>query len=126
VNERQGVVVTTPLVDVHRGRARRLFTVETMAISVLEVHPGGNREWRLDGGGVIGRANGCDIHLDDPFVSRRHARVITSEIGTAIQDLGSSNGIFVNGRLSPGITPLHPGDVVQLGGTIWVVRLSDP
>jgi pSer/pThr/pTyr-binding forkhead associated (FHA) protein len=95
-----------------------------MLISVLEVHPAGNRERRLDGGGVIGRANGCDIHLDDPFVSRRHARVISCDVGTAIQDLGSSNGIYVNGRRSPGITPLHPGDVVQLGGTVWLVQLS--
>jgi pSer/pThr/pTyr-binding forkhead associated (FHA) protein len=117
-------VGTTPLVAVHERLTRRLFTVEAMPISVLEVHPAGNREWRLDGGGVIGRANGCDIHLDDPFVSRRHARLISSEIGTAIEDLGSSNGVFVNGRRSPGTTPLHPGDVVQLGGTIWLVRLS--
>lgn len=95
-----------------------------MVISVLEVHPAGNRERRLDGGAVIGRANGCDIHLEDPFVSRRHARLITSDVGTAIQDLGSSNGIYVNGRRSPGITPLHPGDVVQLGGTLWLVQLS--
>jgi pSer/pThr/pTyr-binding forkhead associated (FHA) protein len=50
--------------------------------------------------------------------------VISSDVGTAIQDLGSANGIFVNGRRSPGITPLHPGDVVQLGGTVWLVRLS--
>ncbi len=95
-----------------------------MAISVLEVHPAGNRELRLDGGAVIGRANGCDVHLEDPFVSRRHARVISSDIGTAIEDLGSSNGVRVNGQLSPGITPLHPGDVVQIGGTVWLVRLS--
>jgi pSer/pThr/pTyr-binding forkhead associated (FHA) protein len=103
-----------------------LVTVDAMPISLREVHPAGNREWRLDGGEVIGRALGCEIHLDDPLVSRRHARVITSEIGTAIQDLGSSNGMFVNGRRSAGITPLHPGDVVQLGGTIWIVRLSEP
>ena len=101
-----------------------MVDTEAMAISVLEVHPAGNRERRLDSGGVIGRANVCDIHLDDPFVSRRHARVISSNVGTAIEDLGSSNGIYVNGRRSAGITPLHPGDVVQLGGTVWLVQLS--
>ena len=101
-----------------------MVDVEAMVISVLEVHPAGNRERRLDGGAVIGRANGCDIHLDDPFVSRRHARVISSEVGAAIQDLGSANGTHVNGRRSSGVTPLHPGDVVQVGGTIWLVRLS--
>lgn len=93
-----------------------------MPISVLEVHPAGNRERRLNGGGVIGRADGCDVHLDDPFVSRRHARVISSDVGTAIEDLGSSNGIYVNGCRSTGITPLHPGDVVQIGGTVWLIQ----
>ncbi len=95
-----------------------------MPLSVVEMHPAGNRERRLEGGGVIGRAAGCDIRLDDPFISRRHARVISSEVGTAIQDLGSSNGVYVNGRRSRGITPLHPRDVLQLGGTIWLVQLS--
>jgi pSer/pThr/pTyr-binding forkhead associated (FHA) protein len=95
-----------------------------MPMSVMEVHPAGNRERHLEDGGVIGRAVGCDIHLDDPFISRRHARVIRSEVGTAIQDLGSSNGVYVNGRRSRGITPLHPGDVLQLGGTVWLVRVS--
>ena len=95
-----------------------------MRMSVMEVHPAGNRERRLEDGGVIGRAVGCDIRLDDLFISRRHARVISSEVGTAIQDLGSSNGVYVNGRRSPEITPLHPGDVLQLGGTVWLVQLS--
>jgi len=99
-----------------------LVTWSARAMSVLEMHPARGRERRLDGGAVIGRANGCDIHLDDPLVSRRHARVVSSEVGTAIEDLGSSNGLYVNGRHSPGITPLHPGDVVELGGTMWLVR----
>ena len=92
----------------------------------VEVHPTPSREWRLDGGAVIGRAKGCDIQLDDPLVSRRHARVISSEVGTAIKDLDSSNGIYVNGQRRVGITPLHPGDIVQLGGTIWLVQGLDP
>jgi pSer/pThr/pTyr-binding forkhead associated (FHA) protein len=95
-----------------------------MPVSVMELRPGGNRELGLEDGGVIGRATGCDIHLDDPFVSRRHARVISNEVGAAIEDLGSANGVYVNGRRSTGITPLHPGDVVQLGGIVWLVQLS--
>ena len=57
-----------------------------------------------------------------PFVSRRHARVMSRDVGTAIEDLGSANGLYVNGRRSAGITPLHPGDVLQLGGTLWLVQ----
>jgi pSer/pThr/pTyr-binding forkhead associated (FHA) protein len=95
-----------------------------MAAYVLDLRPAGNCKLRLEGGVVIGRAAGCDVHLDDPLVSRRHARVISSEVGTAIQDLGSSNGVYVNGCRSAGVTPLHPGDVVQLGGTVWLVQLS--
>ena len=91
-------------------------------IALLEVAatPGG--EQRLDDGTIIGRSRRCDIRLEDAFVSRRHARVISSETGTAIEDLGSSNGVYVNGRRSEGVTVLHPGDVVQMGGTLWLVR----
>jgi ABC transport system ATP-binding/permease protein len=96
-----------------------------MSIAVREMHPARGHERRLERGAVIGRASECEIHLDDPLVSRRHARVLASEIGTGIEDLGSTNGVYVNGRRSREITPLHPGDVIQIGGTLWVVlRLS--
>jgi pSer/pThr/pTyr-binding forkhead associated (FHA) protein len=91
-------------------------------IALLEVAAMPDRDGRLDDGTIIGRSKRCDIRLEDVFVSRRHARVIRSEIGTAIEDLGSSNGVYVNGRRSEGVTALHPGDVVQMGGTLWVVR----
>lgn len=93
-----------------------------MSIAVLELNPLPSRELRLGDGDVVGRAHGCDIQLEDPFVSRRHARVISRDVGTAIEDLGSANGLYVNGRRSPGVTPLHPGDVLQMGGTLWLVQ----
>ncbi len=93
-----------------------------MSIGVVEVYPLPRRERRLEAGAVIGRASGCEVQLEDPLVSRRHARVISCAVGTAIEDLDSSNGLYVNGRRSRGITPLHPGDVVQLGGTLWLVE----
>jgi pSer/pThr/pTyr-binding forkhead associated (FHA) protein len=93
-----------------------------MAIAVRELHPVRGREHRLDDGVVIGRAADCEVALDDPLVSRRHARVRITELGAAIEDLDSSNGVYVNGVAKQGVTPLHPGDVLQLGGTWWRVE----
>jgi pSer/pThr/pTyr-binding forkhead associated (FHA) protein len=92
-----------------------------MSVAILELHPARGREWLLDGGYVIGRASTCEVKLDDPLVSRRHARVMSADVGTAIEDLDSANGLFVNGVRSRGITPLHPGDVIQIGATVWLV-----
>jgi pSer/pThr/pTyr-binding forkhead associated (FHA) protein len=92
-----------------------------MSVAVLEICPGRGRERRLDGGVVIGRAPSCQVRLEDPLVSREHARVISGEIGSAIEDLGSANGLYINGRRRDGVTPLHPGDVIQLGATVWLV-----
>jgi pSer/pThr/pTyr-binding forkhead associated (FHA) protein len=72
--------------------------------------------------GTIGR-EGCDVNLADPEVSRRHATVRTDERpgGAAIADLGSRNGTWVNDRRIDEPTPLHAGDVVRLGNTVWHV-----
>ncbi len=73
---------------------------------------------------VIGRLAVGDGRLEeDPELSRHHARISRERDGRyAIEDLGSSNGTFVNGlRLtSPGL--LVPGDSIELGGTSLVVR----
>lgn len=95
------------------------------SLSVLEIQPLRGRERRLGDRAVIGRADGCDVRLADPLVSRRHARVLSSPVGTGIEDLCSTNGLYVNGRRRLGITPLHPGDVLQLGGTLWLVLAGD-
>lgn len=75
-------------------------------------------------GHVIGR-DACDVVLPDPEVSRRHAIVRALGEHPAIQDLGSLNGTFVNGRRIEGVTPLHVGDVLRLGNTVWHVRPAD-
>src|SRR5882757_2542666 len=92
-----------------------------MSFAVVEICPARGHERQLDGGVVIGRGRGCEVKLDDPLASRRHARVVSGDVGTAIEDLGSANGLYVNGRRRDGVTPLHPGDVIQLGATVWLV-----
>jgi hypothetical protein len=63
---------------------------------------------------VIGRSRECDLVLDDPNVSRRHAEIRREDGAWAIRDLGSTNGIKLNGRRSQG-GPLSPGDEITLG-----------
>ena len=47
---------------------------------------------------ILGRDPGADLLIDSPDVSRRHARLMKTEQGYQIEDLGSSNGTFVNGE----------------------------
>jgi len=69
-------------------------------------------------GGLVGRSRDCDVVLSDSNVSRRHAEIRPDgRDGWVITDLGSTNGVRVNGRpIAPGQrTPLRPGDELDLG-----------
>ena len=76
---------------------------------------GGGKRTVLSGSRVLlGRSRDCDIQLDDPNTSRRHAEVRREGNAWVVADLGSTNGIKVNGsRVAE--AELHPGDEVTLG-----------
>jgi hypothetical protein len=67
------------------------------------------------GSAVLGRSRECDIVLDDSNVSRRHAEIAPSGQRWLINDLGSTNGVRVNGRQVNGPHPLESGDRIELG-----------
>ena len=69
------------------------------------------------GGAVIGRSRECDVVLDDANVSRRHAEIRPSGGSWTVRDLGSTNGVKVNGRRIDGAQSLKMGDVLELGGS---------
>ena len=69
------------------------------------------------GGVVIGRSSSCEVVLEDPNASRRHAAVRQSSSGWQVEDLGSTNGIKINGRRVVGAHELRPGDRIELGYT---------
>ena len=69
-------------------------------------------------GMTIGRA-GCDVELNDPDVSRRHAAIRRVDEGVGVEDLGSTNGTFLNGRRIEGIGELTTGDQIRFGNTVW-------
>ncbi len=63
---------------------------------------------------VVGRSHRCDIVLDDPGVSRRHARLVFRDGSWVLQDLASTNGTMVN-DVRVGRCQLRPGDRLRLG-----------
>jgi len=67
---------------------------------------------------VLGRDPKSDWAIDDVEVSRAHARLVLKEGGHAIEDLGSTNGTFVNGQRIRSVLPLDPGSTIRLGENV--------
>lgn len=98
------------------GQAVERTTVMGAAQPSLHLLNGSDpgREVRLDGETLIGRLPECDLQLDDPSVSRRHARLTERSAGWSIEDLDSTNGVRVNGT-TVRQTSLSDGDTIELG-----------
>jgi hypothetical protein len=65
-------------------------------------------------GVTLGRGE-VEIQLDDPFASSRHARISKQGHVVLIEDLGSTNGTYLNDELLTGPQPLHDGDRIRIG-----------
>jgi hypothetical protein len=72
-------------------------------------------EYELGRALTLGRGDKADIRLEDPFASSRHARIDRQGDVLVIEDLGSTNGTFLNGEPLTGPQPLHPGDRISIG-----------
>jgi hypothetical protein len=69
----------------------------------------------IDDGAILGRGDAAEIRLGDPFASSRHARVSRQAGAVVLEDLGSTNGTYLNEELLHGPAPLHHGDRVRIG-----------
>src|ERR687897_148483 len=73
-----------------------------------------------DGETSMGRSSGSSIVLrSDDYASGRHAQLTRHGGLLYVEDLGSTNGTFVNGRKTVGATPLRNGDTVRVGSTTF-------
>jgi pSer/pThr/pTyr-binding forkhead associated (FHA) protein len=78
----------------------------------------------LDGDLVLGRGDHAEIRLEDPFASSRHARIYEQGNIVVIEDLGSTNGSYLNEELLQTPRPLHPGDRVRIGDSEFTFEVD--
>jgi hypothetical protein len=96
--------------DLRAGIDPRLEVVAAMGLD-----PG--TAFELAGGATMGRADGSDIPIDDPFASSVHARIFPRGEFMYIEDMGSTNGTYLNGRRLRAAERLKVGDTVRIGET---------
>jgi hypothetical protein len=67
---------------------------------------------------TVGRAAGCQVTVDDSYASQLHARVFMRDGQVWVEDLGSTNGTYLNRRKVTGPMQLQRGDKLQIGNTV--------
>lgn len=104
---RVGYALDIPLPS--RDPATTSMTVRWLAL-------GQRRVPLATGENIVGRDEAASVRLDDPMVSRRHARILVGPSGVLIEDLGSKNGTFINGQpVTADALPLRDGTQLAFG-----------
>lgn len=104
-----------------KRRGRRGSTSSAPAVPALvivEPATAAGQRHPVTGTLSIGRAAGCEITLDDTFISQLHARVTIGQSGVVVEDLGSTNGTYLNRKRVTAPVVVQPGDVIQVGSTV--------
>jgi len=100
------------------GSKRKGRKVPTQLV-VVEPADQRGRTWPLAAEMTLGRAAGCHVAIpEDTFASQIHARIFSRDGQTWVEDLGSTNGTFVNRAKVAAATAVRRGDLVQIGNTV--------
>lgn len=118
VPARTATGATRPAAQPPRGRAKK---APKKAV-VVEGDNLRGRSFDLGEELTVGRAEKCHVVLDDPYVSQVHARIFTKGDGYMVEDLGSTNGTYLNRRRLSGPAALSRGDRVKIGRTVLEMR----
>jgi FHA domain len=94
--------------DLRAGIAPRLVVVAAMGFE-----PG--TTFDLNGGATMGRSDNAEIRVDDPFASSAHARIFPRGDFMYVEDMGSTNGTYLNGRQLRTAERLKVADVIRIG-----------
>jgi hypothetical protein len=107
----------TPRVQAPAVCSNRVQRGSPLAGGVRLLTPGGAHDFPSEASIVLGRDEGCDIALEDPLTSGRHARIVALDSGVVLEDLGSTNGVYLNGMRVNKRDRLHAGDRIVIGTT---------
>ena len=99
--------------DLRAGVSPRLEVVAAMG------HEPGTVFDLGDGGATLGRSASSDIEVDDPFASSAHARIFPRGDFMYIEDMGSTNGTYLNGRQVRRAEQLKMANLIRIGDTEW-------
>ncbi|HPU40542.1 MAG TPA: FHA domain-containing protein [Microthrixaceae bacterium] len=103
------------------ARARRKEVVPTRLV-VVEPGARAGVEYALGPDMTVGRAQGCNLVFDEQYVSQVHTRIFSRDGSVFVEDLGSTNGTWVNGSRAVGQMPARLGDRIQIGNVVMEVR----
>ncbi|MEY2403368.1 MAG: hypothetical protein QOD38_919 [Acidimicrobiaceae bacterium] len=110
--------VATPAAP-SKGRKFRGTPTELVAVEPADQ---AGRRYPLGDEITVGRAAGCQVTVDDTYVSQLHARVFTRDGQLFVEDLGSTNGTYLNRVKVAGPMVMQKGDRLQVGNTVLEVR----
>jgi len=91
-------------------------------LRVIEPAETKGQTYDLDDELTVGRAGGCHITLDDTYVSQLHARVFRREAQLYVEDLGSTNGTYLNRKKVTAPIAIRKGDRLQIGKTVMELQ----
>jgi FHA domain len=113
------VVATTAMKDPDEDRPRRAR--RPLGLTFIEPDDRQGEYVEIVDSIVAGRGADCDLTLADGYLSSRHARFAQHDGVLIVEDLGSTNGTYVNQELVKAPVELAKGDIVQLGGVLFEV-----
>lgn len=107
---------TTPVAFLRPLRSQRPTAVPRPLVGPIGVKCADMALELRSGSLLVGRLTECDLVLDDPLVSRMHARIALASDAVTLEDLHSTNGVYVNGERLLQVVSLNVGDCVVIGG----------
>lgn len=117
-----GTVMAAQPNGTRRSRRESPAATTTSRLVVVEPPAARGREYPLSDELTIGRAPGCAVTIDDSYVSQLHARVFVVDGQFLVEDLGSTNGTYLNQQKVGPPVVMRPGDRLQVGSTVLELR----